>query len=568
VATQAPATTKLEALVESFDRDTLSARNQIRELLENDPTEFQDGALRVFKSLATSRGAQFVVGLLLSSNNFVPTLCDATLNLREAVSMARMALQLDPMLDANLAKKLADEAAVGGPVANFGRLLDVLGEISTGSRITPSLMRLLRSPDPEMRSKVVLLIGRSIKSVQWVQNRLAETDPRTRANAVETLWGMETVEARKLLRTVARDGHNRVAANALIALYRMGDVWTIPELFKMAASDSPMFRASAAWAMGESGDPRFSETLARMVGESNAIVRKRAFSALSRLKAAVTMTRQGREWRVAGRSLQGAGSTRLTGILRREPRQFSLEVTCTDASPPPQLLATQFILTEDRQPISHYQVEMCPVPEVLEATLLFPRPTDSGRPGWIQGAIDGLRYKRPADLCSSMFYLAGGDTPETTPNSPKFSSDRDAIVAAIEKPPGKMECAPFWNCLRTALRAATPSARVARHLIVYNQSSAKPPEDMAPMFSAAMSSNTAVHVVSLTSSATLEELCRRTRGSFDLAQSPDELSHLVEQTYLGLLPRFLVTCLPAPGSRKLKFRVFDPTGWGEITIAL
>jgi hypothetical protein len=560
--------TKLESLVESFDRDTLSARNQIRELLENDPKEFQEGVLRVLKSRSTSRGVQFAVGLLLSSNNFMPTLCDATLNLQEAASLARMALQIDPMLDANLAKKLADEAAVGGPVANFGRLLDVLGEISTGSRITPSLMRLLSNPDLKIRSKVVLLIGRSIKSVSWVQSRLAESDPRTRANAVETLWGMETAEARKLLRTAARDGHNRVAGNALIALYRMGDVWMIPELFKMAVSESPMFRSSAAWAMGESGDPRFSETLARMVGESDANVRKRAFSALSRLKAALTKTRQGQEWRVAGRSLQGVGTTRLTGVLQREPRRFSLGVICTDASASPQLLATQFILTEDSQAISHYQVERCAVPEVLEATLLFPRPTGSGRPGWIQGAIDGLRYKRPADLCSSMFYLVGGETAQTTPNLPPFTSDREAIVAAIERPPGKMECAPFWDCVRTVLRAATPSPRVARHLIVYDQSSARVPEDMASMFSAAISSNTVVHVVSLTSSAALEELCRRTRGSFHLVQSPDELSNIIEQTYLSLLPRFLVTCHPAAGTREITFRVFDPTGWGETTIAL
>jgi hypothetical protein len=342
----------------------------------------------------------------------------------------------------------------------------------------------------------------------------------------------------------------------------------IPELFKMAVSESPMFRASAAWAMGESGDPRFSETLARMVCESNAVVRRRAFSDFSRLKAAITKTRQGQEWRVVGRSLPAVGSTRLTGPLQREPRQFILEVTSTGAGEPPQLLATQFILTEDSQPISHYQVEMCAAPEVLEVKLLFPRLTDSGRPGWIQGAMDGLRWKRPADLCSSMFYLTAGETPQTAPNSPQFTSDREAIVAAIEKPPGKMECAAFWDCLRTALRAEIPSARVARHLIVYNQSSAKAPEDMGPILSAAMSSRTTVQVVSLTASAPLQELCRRTRGSFHLAQSPDRISKIVEEAYLGLLPRFLVTCHPAAGSREIAFRVFDPTGWGKTTIAL
>jgi hypothetical protein len=568
VTAQTPATTKLEFLLENFDRDTLGTRNQIRELFENHPREFREGIIRALKSSSSSRGLQFVVGLLQSSNTLIPTLCDPALTLEEAISLARVALQFEPTLDANLAKSLADEADIGWPVANFGRLLDVLGEISTGSRIAPSLMRLQHNRDPKVRSKVVLLIGRRVKSVQWLRNRLAETDPRIRANAVEALWGLETEEARNLLRTVAGDSHNRVVGNALIALYRMGDVWMIPELFKMAVSDSAMFRASAAWAMAESGDPRFSETLARMVCESNAVVRKRAFSDLSRLRAALTKTRNGREWRVAGRLLPGAGNTRQTGIIQPGPRQFSLEVISTDGSEPPQPLATQFILTEDRQPISRYQVELCVAPEVLEVKLLFPRLTDSGRPGWIQGAINGLRWKRPTDLCSSMFYLTDGETPQATPNAPQFTSDCEAIVAAIEKSPGKMECGLLWDCVRIALRAGIPAARVARHLIVYNQSSAKAPADMAPIISAAMSSKTTVQVISLSPNAQLEELCFRTRGSFYLAQSPDQISKIVEEAYLGLLPRFLVTCNPASTARELNIRVFDSTGFGETTILL
>ena len=96
------------------------------------------------------------------------------------------------------------------------------------------------------------------------------------ASAVEALWGVDTAEAKTVLRAAARDANNRVAGNALFALYGIGDTWAISELFKMAASDSPQVRSTAAWAMGETGDPRFSETLGRLMSESNVVGRRRA----------------------------------------------------------------------------------------------------------------------------------------------------------------------------------------------------------------------------------------------------------------------------------------------------
>jgi hypothetical protein len=565
VATQTLARTKLECLVESFDSDaTAGSRNQIRELLENDPRSFQDGIARVLRSSSTSRAVQFVVGLLVTSDSLMPTLCNPALNLEEAVSLARTALQTDPMTDVNLAKKLADATGMGEPVANAGRLMDILGEISNGNRIASSLMRLWRSSDPQMRSKAVLLIGRGSKNLQWVQSRLAETDPRIRANAVEALWGVDTAEAKDLLRAAARDDNNRVAGNALFALYGMGDASVISELFKLAASDSPQSRSSGAWAMGETGDPRFSETVGRMVGEPNAIVRKRAFAALSRLKAAAK-TRQGREWRVAGRLLPGSGSM----------RQVSLDASPADGSAPPRLLATQFILSEDGQLITNYQVETRAPAETLAVTFLFPHSGDSGSPPWVQGAIDCLQSKRPGDLWCATFYLPAGETPQGAATPPQFNADREAAAAALQKLPGNTECAPFWDSLRNSVQAVTtpsattPAATPARHLIVYNQSSGEAPAGMAEIVAAAVASNVTVQVVSLTPSAPLEELCRSTQGSFQLAQSEDELSKLVGEAHLTLLSRFLVGYQPAaPGARTLSVRVFDSTGWGETTISL
>jgi hypothetical protein len=549
----------LESLVESFDRDSAAGRDRIRELLDQDAQAFQKGVVRVMKaSPSSARGLRFMVSLLLADNLLIPTLCDQALSLEEAATLARTALQMEPMMDVALAKKLADDTALGEPLRNAGRLMDILGLISNGNRITSSLMRLWRSSDPLMRSKAVLLIGRSSRSIQWAQSRLAETDPRIRASAVEALWGVDTAEAKAVLRTAAQDANNRVAGNALFALYGIGDTLAISELFKMAASDSPQVRSTAAWAMGETGDPRFSETLGRLMSESSVVVRRRAFTELSRLKAAAK-TRQGCEWRVAGRLLAGSGSM----------RQFGFEASPNDGGAPPRLLPTHFILSEDGRPVTQYQVEPHAPAEALALTYLFPHSAGPGSVPWVQGAIGCLNWKRLSDLWCVAFYLPADQPAQGTPDPPQFTNDSQTAAAALQEGPGQTACAAFWDAIRSSAHAVGAPERGTRHLLVYSQSSPTAPPDLAEMVSAAVASNTSVHVVSMEPCQSLEELCRGTQGSFRLAKSEPEVSRLVEEAHLALLPRFLVSYPPlASGAHALSVRVFDATGWGETTISL
>ena len=60
------------------------------------------------------------------------------------------------------------------------------------------------------------MIGRGSKSTKWVMGRLSESDPRVRANAIESMWGVDTPEARTLLNFAVSDANNRVAGNALL----------------------------------------------------------------------------------------------------------------------------------------------------------------------------------------------------------------------------------------------------------------------------------------------------------------------------------------------------------------
>jgi hypothetical protein len=305
--------------------------------------------------------------------------------------------------------------------------------------------------------------------------------------------------------------------------------------------------------MGETGDPRFSETLGRMLAEPTGIVRKRAFAALSRLKASVAKSRQSGAWRTIACLLPGSGSL----------RQIRLQVNPTDGSELPKLLPTQFILSVDGQPVTQYQVEARAPAESLAVTFLFPRVADSSNPPWVQGAIDSLPVKRPSDLWNASFYAPAGETPQTVSDPPQFTADSEAAAAMLQKPSGKIECPSLWGAIRNSVQAAGEPASGARNLIVYNQSEAEAPPELADIVAAAISSNTAVQVVSPVRNEPLEELCRSTLGSFHLAPSELESAKMIEEAHLTLLSQFVVSCQLGAGARELNVRVFDSAGWGE-----
>jgi hypothetical protein len=129
-------------------------------------------------------------------------------------------------------------------------------------------------------SKAALLAGKLIQSGDWFVDRLLDSDPRVRANAVEALWGLDHEAAVDLFRRAARDPAGRVAANAWYGLYQAGRVESMSGLVRMAAEDDASRQASAAWAMGQTGDPRFIPTLRGLLGSPSPVLVKHALAAL------------------------------------------------------------------------------------------------------------------------------------------------------------------------------------------------------------------------------------------------------------------------------------------------
>jgi hypothetical protein len=204
----------------------------------------------------------------------------------DAVILAQRLQSIDPMCEVKLLRLLTPGAAahhVADPW-QASRVLEIVARITDGKRTLPLLSNLARHPDSRVRSKAILLIGRINGSLRWVQQQIEDRDPRVRANAVESLWGMQGNDAQRVFLTAVRDPAHRVAANGAVGLYKCGDLSCVRLLEAMARHEDPKFQAAAIWAMGCTEDPRFQPVLVRTAEQVTGALRQNALRAMVRIR--------------------------------------------------------------------------------------------------------------------------------------------------------------------------------------------------------------------------------------------------------------------------------------------
>ena len=108
---------------------------------------------------------------------------------------------------------------------------------------------------------------------------MTSSDPRVRANSIESIWGGGNSNARRCLINALRDGHPLVPGNALMGLHLLGD----RPVRSMLQHEKPGFRVTAAWVMGKIGAPEFRGDLKRALLDPNAHVRSSAARAMKLL---------------------------------------------------------------------------------------------------------------------------------------------------------------------------------------------------------------------------------------------------------------------------------------------
>ena len=239
----------------------------------------EEDALACNRLLSSVITVDFLLDLLADPSAFTRN---------DAIELAVDVARVQPTLDVRLMNRLLEALGNANDPIYIGRAqrtLELVEAVSDGDRIRTYLVMIRRIRDPKIQSKTALLLARSVKNKDWVEQELEDPDPRLRANAVEALWeAAPSEEKRLLLWKAAKDSHHRVVCNALVGLVRMQDDEARQRLEQLATHPSPESRASAAWAMGESGNPAFVNVLRQMVKTEKGSPRRNALRALMRLR--------------------------------------------------------------------------------------------------------------------------------------------------------------------------------------------------------------------------------------------------------------------------------------------
>ena len=269
--------------------DSFRCRLAVHDCATEDPIQFCAGALQILRDEPENPIRSYLIEHLLRNGALIVPLSDPlSFGRRRAIELGQALAAVDTLLDEKILERIGD-----GTSSDFGglnglaaeRALEIFTAISDGVRLEGKLTRLLEHPNPRIRSKAGLLLSRKKRDPEWAgQYTALEADPRLRANIIEGLWGVDTEDARTLLWDAVGDANNRVVANGVLGLYRLGEHSVTTLLRRLASHPSPDFRAAGAWVIGEARDPLFLDVLTALVRDTSGRVRRNALRAMTRIQ--------------------------------------------------------------------------------------------------------------------------------------------------------------------------------------------------------------------------------------------------------------------------------------------
>jgi len=354
-------------------------------------------------------GSRQLVQFLLRQKLFVESLASADrYDSAQALAVVHSAAKIGPLLGDELEQALAaalHKAPAAANVLRIMRILELIAAVSASSRFLSFQHELMAYPDPKVRSKAALLAGRSVKNIASTGRLLRDEDARVQANVLEALWSLDDAASRALLRSATKSKHSRVRANALVGLYAASDVGSIRGIFEMAEHPDARFRASAFWAMGETGDSRFVPFLAGQQSQRSGSERLCILRALTRIRkqekelagaAAIEIL-------ISSASFEPDGSRRLVLALR------GIDSSDLGSVPP-----TRFAIWEGATLARDYAVLAMHNPPLLISGMVAPAEgsTDAAYPRAIgEAQLRCLERKRHDDLWRIDRYVLGDPAP-------------------------------------------------------------------------------------------------------------------------------------------------------------
>lgn len=286
----------VDRAVEEFKKNPLATK-LLRRFSDEMPDLFCQSALRHLEGPSNPDACRLLSILMMRQQGLFQFLSDPVPGTRDkAIRVMRRMMAFDPSFDVRVAGRLPDRGGMNHHVALHGRratrILDILDEVSVGRRLLPVLSHLVQSDDKHLSAKATLFVGRRVQSAQWAANQLQQPDPRIRANAVESLWGLVHDEAISVLENSTKDKNNRVVGNGLMGLHILNQPVVFDIISEIMRAPKWEFRSTAAWIMGRMAYPEFVPDLTLLMKDDNPFVRTSARKAIISIRRAQEATTQ------------------------------------------------------------------------------------------------------------------------------------------------------------------------------------------------------------------------------------------------------------------------------------
>mgnify|MGYP000424566935 CR=1 FL=1 len=536
----------------------------------SDP-EFVPSVLKVVREGERGAGLRYLAGWLLESG-LLGELLAKRLESSEAEALLRGLMRIEPFFEVRLLRWLMKEReseAIRRLGPGLEQLVILIDRVSPGNRLLPLTVQLLRLEDGRIRSKSALMLAQRNGRAEWA---LKESDPRVRANAVEALWGKDTPKVRHLLREYSKDPNNRVSGNALLALHRLREAGAFDEIVRMSRHPQEAFRATAAWVMGQTGDPRFLAPLEALAKDPDERVRANAAASIP--KVTPTAKVQYRRLEISILHARDAGShLRLwAAVSGLEGEVLSV---VAEAAPGERLEAQARRVAPEAVDVAFLLPKRCYLPAeavgLLEAAVrkFYSSKREADR-GMVLRYGDGPACAEAACASPAGYQRIRGLAlePPRTPGPPVRG--RPARFNAVHSSAFEPEAPSLEEALRAALAAET---RMQAAVNVVAVAGAHTGEFQLPL--PGSTQDAFVHVILAPGAPpgareALAGLAEGSRGALLEASNWKEVPELMNTLRLGLIDGYEIL-LPGDGSvaeRRLKLSVSQPGARGETAAVL
>lgn len=171
----------------------------------------------------------------------------------EVSTMAARALAVYPFERVEMpALALLDDAS---PLVRAKAAALVGRPSASADTVTKLYSKLYNESDALVRSALVSALGRTgdPRVGDWLVEVLDDPEPRVQANTIETLGRLRGFQPSDAVAPYLMSGHNRLRANAILALWEAGNPEALRQLCAMLDEDDGARRISAVYVAGEIG---------------------------------------------------------------------------------------------------------------------------------------------------------------------------------------------------------------------------------------------------------------------------------------------------------------------------